>query len=667
MEQERIAHYDLSGPNLIIEPGLVNNNKNTIGIQLIDLEDIYSPVLLHPEKKPGGSAGYAHNSSKSGIWDSNADRFAGAILLSEILGWSDPKIRDNAFGEQYFDIDELQTSCFRYELLVDSLNLNWGISFGELFKQSWNSTSLLDCPPFSNWDSTLNTRTPEITLRKNEFGNTPTESTPVIGWRNLSGETTPLSSEINPIESPVFQEKENNVGVNNIDKIQNNPLSNSIKINYEELLETDWDNMQFGESSAPIIKEDESRNHLLLDKINKNTLDQKNNKSVSLASPMALFLIIIGFFMFIGFLSNNSTQKSNMKATQTSKMQVTETVKAIIMQTTQTAQIEQTLVFVSQLENSKKYVTGRESGNLYHDEDDYVETFYGMGDIKNFILEVNFHNPYDGVEFNWDFGVLFRQIGGNDQFRLIVTSGQDWEFIDWYPSEISIIQSGDIFNLNLENETINNIKLYVYENDGYFFINDKFISQLKLNSRTSYGGISIGTGFNGSEIDGEITRFTDFSIWKIADTGGSNTGGSKTVVSSTVVSITENSDSCMINIPIIDLNDHYLKRRSSSYYDYEAYYENDDGWKNYEYKMHLDISPHSPTTRCSPDRLIESNCSVLENYPNLLKCNLGIYVNFGQNSDYRVSEAFCHFDVKLTNGDCGNLYKYSYKPAIKKH
>jgi serine/threonine protein kinase len=247
MEQEGIAHCDLSGPNLIINSGLVDKNVNNNGIYLIDLEDLYSPDLPPPEKKPGGSAGYAHKSSVNGIWSSNADRFAGSILLAEMLGWCDANIRDHAFGEQFFGLDELQTSCLRFNLLIESLNNNWGGPFAELFRKSWYSFTLQDCPTFSNWVDLFSEIIPLEIQKSKEGVNNTSVSSPVIGWRSISGERISHTSEINPVELPVFQKENDSVNVNNLDKIKNNPPISSIKSAYGEPPEIDWDDMQFGD------------------------------------------------------------------------------------------------------------------------------------------------------------------------------------------------------------------------------------------------------------------------------------------------------------------------------------------------------------------------------------------------------------------------------------
>jgi hypothetical protein len=79
MEARSIAHCDLSGSNVLatLEPPAIG---------LVDIEELYAPTLTRPERIPAGSAGYAHRLAQYGLWQPDADRFAAAVLLAEMLG-----------------------------------------------------------------------------------------------------------------------------------------------------------------------------------------------------------------------------------------------------------------------------------------------------------------------------------------------------------------------------------------------------------------------------------------------------------------------------------------------------------------------------------------------------------------------------------------------------
>lgn len=144
MEQQRLAHCDLSGPNLIIKLA-------TLTVTLVDVEEIYAPGLTRPEKLPGGSEGYAHKSAPQGLWSAEADRFAGAVLLAEILGWCDENIRQIAHSEQYFDPAEMQQNGERYQRLLTVLRERWGSALANAFARTWYSETLADCPTLATW------------------------------------------------------------------------------------------------------------------------------------------------------------------------------------------------------------------------------------------------------------------------------------------------------------------------------------------------------------------------------------------------------------------------------------------------------------------------------------------------------------------------------------
>ncbi|MGF1505000.1 MAG: hypothetical protein ACFB51_07705 [Anaerolineae bacterium] len=146
LEYNRLAHCDLSSGNVIVEP-------NGVDVQLIDVEDVYSPYLVPPPFVPVGTMGYQHHAvphAPTGQWSPMGDRFAGAVLMAEMLAWAHPDIREAAHGESYFAPGELHAASERYDLLRDVLRV-YNPAFAETFEQAWRSTSLDSCPPIERW------------------------------------------------------------------------------------------------------------------------------------------------------------------------------------------------------------------------------------------------------------------------------------------------------------------------------------------------------------------------------------------------------------------------------------------------------------------------------------------------------------------------------------
>jgi serine/threonine protein kinase len=146
LEYNHLAHCDLSSGNVIV-------GTTGVDVQLIDVEDLYSPQLVPPPFVPLGTMGYQHHavpSASTGQWSPRGDRFAGAVLIAEMLAWAHPDIREAAHGESYFAPEELHEYTERYDLLVDVLTM-FHPGFAEAFEQAWRSRSLEECPPIETW------------------------------------------------------------------------------------------------------------------------------------------------------------------------------------------------------------------------------------------------------------------------------------------------------------------------------------------------------------------------------------------------------------------------------------------------------------------------------------------------------------------------------------
>ncbi len=151
LESLHLAHSDIAGGNLFLSPDLRR-------IQLLDLEGLYLPDVRPPPFCSQGSPGYQHHHlGPRGQWYPEGDRFAGAILLTEILTWWNPRVRayiaDDA--NTLFQSAELQTTGL--PLWLEVRNTLWSIQpdLLHLFDQAWSSSSLAECPEITSWSALL--------------------------------------------------------------------------------------------------------------------------------------------------------------------------------------------------------------------------------------------------------------------------------------------------------------------------------------------------------------------------------------------------------------------------------------------------------------------------------------------------------------------------------
>lgn len=150
LEAKGYAHCDICSNNIILD------FKNYV-VQLIDIEDMYVPGIEMSKDFIGGQDGYAHPNRPLGHqWVRESDRFGGGILISEILTWHDPKIREASDAESYYSPSELCDDSKKYDLMMKVLRQEGSDELANLFDRVWNSKKMDDCPALSEWELQIN-------------------------------------------------------------------------------------------------------------------------------------------------------------------------------------------------------------------------------------------------------------------------------------------------------------------------------------------------------------------------------------------------------------------------------------------------------------------------------------------------------------------------------
>ena len=156
LERRHLAHCELGGQNVIVSalPGTPTPDV-PVTLELVDVEHLYAPDLSAPATPPVSPPGYAHLILPVDLWQAESDRYTGAMLLAEMLGWCDPRVRQAAWGASYFEPGDMRQESPRYRLLTESLRALWGDRVVWLLARAWFSGSLLECASFTDWSSAL--------------------------------------------------------------------------------------------------------------------------------------------------------------------------------------------------------------------------------------------------------------------------------------------------------------------------------------------------------------------------------------------------------------------------------------------------------------------------------------------------------------------------------
>ena len=160
--------------------------------------------------------------------------------------------------------------------------------------------------------------------------------------------------------------------------------------------------------------------------------------------------------------------------------------------------------------NGLKPIFGPSSGAMPHIEDEFLESVYADPSPADFVTSATFTNPFVGA---WDFGFIFRQLDADDEMRLVVHSDGFWNLNDRSGNEDTFVAEGNV-SLNVDEGGQNEIILAAIGEQGYFFLNGRFIAPLDLSIRTIAGDLAVATGFyTDSEQPGASTVYTDFTVW----------------------------------------------------------------------------------------------------------------------------------------------------------
>ncbi len=129
--------------------------------------------------------------------------------------------------------------------------------------------------------------------------------------------------------------------------------------------------------------------------------------------------------------------------------------------------------------------------------------------LADLYTSVTFAVP-DDLSAPFQFGIGFRNVGGNDQLRLLVASTGDWSLS--YGLDPPMV-SGTVTNVLTTPGGENTLSIDVQGNTGIATLNGVQFATLDLSSWTAAGDVWIATGFGGATtVPGRIVRYHDFVV-----------------------------------------------------------------------------------------------------------------------------------------------------------
>ncbi|OAN44635.1 serine/threonine protein phosphatase [Chloroflexus islandicus] len=149
IEQRGLVHGDLQSAHVML-PGLIDPAA-AAPVALVDLETMHGAGVLRLPM-PAPTSPYQHPVPAQGL---SADRFGGALLILELLGWCDDAVRAAAATDSFFTPADLLQPTERYHTLRDALARRWGLGPAQMLDRLWQSATPLNCPLLKEWQAVL--------------------------------------------------------------------------------------------------------------------------------------------------------------------------------------------------------------------------------------------------------------------------------------------------------------------------------------------------------------------------------------------------------------------------------------------------------------------------------------------------------------------------------
>ena len=121
-------------------------------------------------------------------------------------------------------------------------------------------------------------------------------------------------------------------------------------------------------------------------------------------------------------------------------------------------------------------ISGPSSGNLVHDDDDYIDTYAANVNVTNFIADAVFYNPYSTTKGKWDYGFLFRRPEASTFQVIRVTSEGTWDHHVVINKKWSTVGEGKVSGLRTGASQYNHLRIIILGDSGTFYVNGTFVN-----------------------------------------------------------------------------------------------------------------------------------------------------------------------------------------------
>lgn len=167
----------------------------------------------------------------------------------------------------------------------------------------------------------------------------------------------------------------------------------------------------------------------------------------------------------------------------------------------------------------KVLVTSIPNGSLPKYQEGSIPVTSTNVNLRNFIVEAQFHNPYDGAIDNWTYGFSFKENFQDNPANLndprnqtfdiwIISKEKKWEFSS---SNRGVIE-GNLKNIDVSNNGSNKLRLIVQDKQAIFYVNDILVQTFDISNFSQKGDVFL-IAKNG--ISGKYIQYENLNLWSL--------------------------------------------------------------------------------------------------------------------------------------------------------
>ena len=158
---------------------------------------------------------------------------------------------------------------------------------------------------------------------------------------------------------------------------------------------------------------------------------------------------------------------------------------------------------------------GPVSGELEHDDDNFLKSFNSRVSLANAVIEATFVDTHSAEGRSWSHGFLFRTVEQR-YYILAISSRGNWHFKhrnNVPPYDAIDVQDGFSSNIRTGRNAENHVRVITLDDRGWLFINGAFEAELDLREISGTGSVSlIDHWFSNHQYPGKTTVYKDFSV-----------------------------------------------------------------------------------------------------------------------------------------------------------